>query len=178
MTPRISRVAIVAVLMSSGAAVAQTTAPAKPATAPTATTSTTATSATPAKPTATPATDATANAKPDAQTIAAGKRMADWMRPRFTKADTDHDGFLTRTEAAAMPMVAKNFDVIDTRHTGKVSIDDISMFMAKRTKNFGPPNAENMQKIRPAKNKQTSASDDATPAPNSTTTTTTPPAGH
>ena len=54
-------------------------------------------------------------------------------RERFAAADTDHDGFLTRDEAAkGMPRVADHFDEIDARHAGKVSLDDILHYLAAR----------------------------------------------
>lgn len=61
------------------------------------------------------------------------KRRADVLRQRFDKADTDHDGFLTREEAQkGLPMAAKHFDEIDTKHTGKVSSNDVITYISKR----------------------------------------------
>jgi hypothetical protein len=40
---------------------------------------------------------------------------------RFVDADTDHDGKLSRTEAQAMPAVAKHFDEIDADHDGYIT---------------------------------------------------------
>ena len=42
-------------------------------------------------------------------------------RARFVDADTDHDGRLSRSEAQAMPFVARRFDVIDTDRDGYVT---------------------------------------------------------
>ncbi|MBB3228646.1 seryl-tRNA(Sec) selenium transferase [Luteibacter sp. Sphag1AF] len=50
----------------------------------------------------------------------------------FIAADKDKDGYLTRDEAKAMPMVSRNFDAIDTQKTGKVSEQDIATFMKER----------------------------------------------
>ncbi|CAB3783596.1 hypothetical protein LMG28688_01679 [Paraburkholderia caffeinitolerans] len=55
------------------------------------------------------------------------------VQSRFEAADTNHDGKLTPAEAqAGMPLVAKNFDQIDTAHKGYVTLDDIAQFAAKR----------------------------------------------
>jgi len=40
---------------------------------------------------------------------------------RFVSADTNHDGRLTRTEAQALPFVAKHFDMIDADRDGYVT---------------------------------------------------------
>jgi Ca2+-binding EF-hand superfamily protein len=47
----------------------------------------------------------------------------------FQKADTDKDGTLDRTEAAAMPRVARNFEAIDTDKSGTVSLEEIHAYM-------------------------------------------------
>ncbi len=57
------------------------------------------------------------------------KEMHEKGKAAFEKADADHDGTLTKEEAAAMPRVAKNFDAIDTDHDGTVSMDEIHTFM-------------------------------------------------
>jgi len=52
---------------------------------------------------------------------------------RFTAADVDHNGKLTREEAAAkMPRVARNFDQIDKTHKGFVTLDDVQTFARER----------------------------------------------
>lgn len=54
------------------------------------------------------------------------QRMAD----RFKAADTNHDGKLSLDEAkAGMPMLARNFDQIDTAHTGGVTMEQLSAYM-------------------------------------------------
>jgi Ca2+-binding EF-hand superfamily protein len=51
----------------------------------------------------------------------------------FQKADADQDGTLDRSEAAAMPRVARNFEAIDTDGSGTVSLAEMRAFMkAKR----------------------------------------------
>ena len=61
------------------------------------------------------------------------KSIAEHAKERFAKADTDHDGMLTRAEAQkGMPFVAKHFDDIDTQTAGKVSIADITRFVEQR----------------------------------------------
>lgn len=54
------------------------------------------------------------------------QRMAD----RFKAADTNHDGKLSLDEAkAGMPMLARNFDQIDTAHTGSVTMEQLTAYM-------------------------------------------------
>lgn len=59
-----------------------------------------------------------------------GRAMSQ-LRDKFAAADADHDGFLTREEAASgMPNVARHFDDIDAQHAGKVSLDQITQYLA------------------------------------------------
>lgn len=54
------------------------------------------------------------------------------LREKFAAADTDHDGALSRAEAAAgMPRVAKHFDEIDANHDGKLSFAEIASYLAQ-----------------------------------------------
>lgn len=43
----------------------------------------------------------------------------------FERADTDHDGLLSRSEAEALPTVAQYFDRIDTNRDGAVSLQEL-----------------------------------------------------
>jgi hypothetical protein len=55
------------------------------------------------------------------------------LSERFGAADVDHDGKLTRDEAAAkMPIVARNFDQIDKAKKGYVTLEDIQAFARER----------------------------------------------
>jgi len=59
--------------------------------------------------------------------------MMQKVQARFTAADKDHDGKLSKEEAkAGMPRVAQYFDQIDTEHTGYVTFEQITAFMAKQ----------------------------------------------
>ncbi|MDH4286878.1 MAG: hypothetical protein OEV26_05585 [Gallionella sp.] len=44
---------------------------------------------------------------------------------RFDQADANHDGALTREEAAKMPMLSKNFDKVNANHDGKVTREEM-----------------------------------------------------
>ncbi|HZP65621.1 MAG TPA: EF-hand domain-containing protein [Rudaea sp.] len=58
----------------------------------------------------------------------AGQRL----RERIAAADTDHDGYLSRDEAAkGMPKLAAHFDEIDTDHDGKLSTPEIAAYLKK-----------------------------------------------
>lgn len=58
------------------------------------------------------------------------QHLADAMQQRFTAADHDGDGMLTREEAKAMPRVSSHFDDIDTNHDGKVTPTEILAYFA------------------------------------------------
>ncbi|HSI52127.1 MAG TPA: EF-hand domain-containing protein [Ideonella sp.] len=61
--------------------------------------------------------------------------MKQQIQDRFTKADADHDGKLTRAEAqAGMPRVAAKFDEIDAAHTGSVTLEQILKLAAAQKK--------------------------------------------
>lgn len=49
--------------------------------------------------------------------------------PGFNNLDKDHDGALSRTEAAANPMLAKKFKDADRNHDGKLSRSEYLMTM-------------------------------------------------
>jgi Ca2+-binding EF-hand superfamily protein len=69
--------------------------------------------------------DAPQPSNSDGSTTAPGPQSGQRPKVRFEQADTDHDGRLTRSEAAAMPFVAKHFDEIDTNHDGYISRDEL-----------------------------------------------------
>jgi hypothetical protein len=59
---------------------------------------------------------------------------------RFAAANETNDGRLTRQQAeAGMPLVAQNFDAIDTGGKGYVTLPEIRAFMAQRRAAGGQP---------------------------------------
>lgn len=50
---------------------------------------------------------------------------------RLRAADTNADGLLSRTEAAALPRIAQRFDAIDANADGQVSFDELRGFRHK-----------------------------------------------
>lgn len=73
----------------------------------------------------------TANAQ-TADTARADKARAQ-LQKRFTAADTNADGLLSREEAqAGMRRVHEQFDRIDTGKTGAVTLDQIAAFAAQQ----------------------------------------------
>src|ERR1700722_19000475 len=62
------------------------------------------------------------------------ERAMQQLQGRFAAANTTHDGKLTRAQAAqGMPMVAQNFDQIDTQKAGYITLPQIAKFMQQRT---------------------------------------------
>ncbi|MBI5611535.1 MAG: EF-hand domain-containing protein [Gammaproteobacteria bacterium] len=54
---------------------------------------------------------------------------------RFRQADSDGDGALNKDEALrGMPRIARNFEAIDTDHSGRVSCDELRAFIQARRK--------------------------------------------
>ncbi len=53
----------------------------------------------------------------------------DALEKNFTAADHNHDGMLTREEAERVPFINANFDRIDTRHQGQVSVEDVKVYI-------------------------------------------------
>lgn len=55
------------------------------------------------------------------------------LREKFEAADIDHDGLLTRDEAAkGLPHAAKHFDEIDTNHDGKLSMQEVAQYLRNK----------------------------------------------
>ena len=54
------------------------------------------------------------------------------MMERLKAADTNGDGMISRAEAAALPMIAKHFDEIDTNHDGQITMDELRAFHQQR----------------------------------------------
>ncbi|MEO7743568.1 MAG: EF-hand domain-containing protein [Usitatibacter sp.] len=52
------------------------------------------------------------------------------MLERLKAADTNGDGFISRSEAAALPRLAEHFDQIDANHDGRVSFEELRAFHA------------------------------------------------
>jgi cytoskeletal protein RodZ len=109
------------------------------------------------KPVAAP-TDAKAKTTADDTAAAAArtKRFVEALRQRFKNADADHDGFLTREEAGhGVPVIARHFDEIDSKHTGKVSLDDFAAYLASqkhpapKSPSLPLPPASNKAKTQP-----------------------------
>jgi Ca2+-binding EF-hand superfamily protein len=62
-----------------------------------------------------------------------GGRMAQKAQERFTAADTNQDGYLSREEAqSGMPRLAEHFDEIDTDHDGRLSKAEILAYVQQR----------------------------------------------
>ncbi|KXU83578.1 hypothetical protein CI15_30655 [Paraburkholderia monticola] len=59
-------------------------------------------------------------------------QMEQQLQTRFANANATHDGKLTREQAAAMPMVARHFDEIDTQKAGYITLPQIEAFMQER----------------------------------------------
>lgn len=47
------------------------------------------------------------------------------MAERLRAADTNADGLISRTEAAALPKLAAHFDAIDSNQDGQISADEL-----------------------------------------------------
>lgn len=76
---------------------------------------------------------AAAAAGAQAQGDARLQRLQEELQQRFAKADTNHDGLLSREEAqAGMPRIYQQYDAIDTLHNGALSLDDITRYLAQQ----------------------------------------------
>lgn len=75
----------------------------------------------------------TATAHAQAPNAARLEKARGELQKRFEAADANKDGKLTREEAQAkMPHIYKNFDMIDTGHTGAISLADIETFLVSK----------------------------------------------
>ena len=63
---------------------------------------------------------------------APGGPRAGHMLERLKAGDTNGDGMISRTEAAALPRIATHFDEIDTNHDGQVTMDELRAFHEQR----------------------------------------------
>jgi Ca2+-binding EF-hand superfamily protein len=59
---------------------------------------------------------------------AAGTGAGEKLAKRFRDADTDRNGVLSRSEAAALPEIAGKFDAVDVDHDGRISAEEIRAF--------------------------------------------------
>ena len=63
----------------------------------------------------------------------APRRPRQTLQQRFDLANATHDGHLTLAQAQGkMPMVARNYDAIDTAHKGYVTVDEVRAFARAR----------------------------------------------
>jgi hypothetical protein len=61
------------------------------------------------------------------------ERAMQQLQARFAAANITHDGKLTQAQSVqGMPMVAQNFDQIDTQKAGYITLPQIEQFMQQR----------------------------------------------
>ena len=71
----------------------------------------------------------------DASTPVEKPKRAEKFTEKFGAVDSNHDGFLTRDEAAkGLPRIAKHFDAVDADHDGKLSPQEVARFLAAKRK--------------------------------------------
>ncbi|MDI3380731.1 hypothetical protein ACFPPF_08125 [Xenophilus aerolatus] len=74
-----------------------------------------------------------AQAQAQAPDPARREQLRTELHKRFGAADANVDGRLTRDEAKGkMPWVYRNFDAIDSAHTGAVTMDQIEAYAASQ----------------------------------------------
>lgn len=77
---------------------------------------------------------ATSNVTAQGTDSARQEKMRADLQKRFTAADTNTDGRLSRDEAkAGMPRVYRNFDAIDKQKTGTLTLEQIAAFAEKQS---------------------------------------------
>jgi hypothetical protein len=60
----------------------------------------------------------------------AGFYLPDEARPMWVKADTDHDGYVSRPEVYAEdPQLLKNFDEADVNRDGKLDLGEFEILL-------------------------------------------------
>lgn len=61
------------------------------------------------------------------------QKIADKAQERFSAADTNHDGYLSRDEASqGTPRLSAHFDEIDSDHDGRLSGQEIIAYIQQR----------------------------------------------
>jgi Ca2+-binding EF-hand superfamily protein len=64
-------------------------------------------------------------------------RMQEHFKEQFKKADTDGNGTLSKAEAEqGMPMLARNFDEIDTNKDGQITFEEFTAYGKKKMEEF------------------------------------------
>ncbi len=60
-----------------------------------------------------------------------GREARGALQDRIKQADTNGDGMLSRSEAAALPRILKHFDEIDTNHDNQITAEELRAFHDK-----------------------------------------------
>jgi EF hand domain-containing protein len=63
--------------------------------------------------------------------LAAGSAFAAGERPNFRGLDSNHDGAVSKSEAAAYPQLAEKFDQADKNHDGKLNRAEYTAALGK-----------------------------------------------
>src|SRR2546423_10585384 len=63
--------------------------------------------------------------------LVAGSAFAAGERPSFRDLDTNHDGAISKSEAAAQPQLAEKFDQADKNHDGKLNRAEYTAALGK-----------------------------------------------
>jgi Ca2+-binding EF-hand superfamily protein len=66
-----------------------------------------------------------------------GQQRRGAMLERLKAADTNADGLISQSEAAALPHIAKRFEQIDANRDGQVSFEELRAFHAARAGGHG-----------------------------------------